>query len=470
MSNPLIAENLRSLAAEPASQVKSASLLIVDSDPLLRSEVYNSLSRQFALVEAVATPEAAEALRQRCHFDLIIVEIGLNGLSGLAWLNLLHSQGTHVDVIFTANSVDLQTAISVLRAGAHDLVMKPFTTEQLIASVQLCLERRETLRENFLLKHQMQNQQSMDGIIGQSKAMREVTSVVQRIAPTHSTVLVEGETGTGKELVTRAIHKASGRKGGFVAVNCGSISPDLLESELFGHTRGAFTGAQTARDGLFVHAKDGTLFLDEIGEMPLAMQAKLLRVLEQRSVRPVGSDREIPVNCRVIAATNRSLTDLVQEGRFREDLYYRLNVLTIHVPPLRDRRDDIPLLAQHFSETLSANLGVTPLPFNHSDIIMMQRYDWPGNVREFRNVIERSLLLGKLPGDCCENNTMNNTGGGEESVSDYPLHWTLADVENQHMRRVLQGVGGNKSEAARRLGISRKTLERKVSSWSREQP
>ena len=470
MSTPAIpVEHLRSFSTEPVSQIKPSSLLIIESDPQVRSALYHALSRQFALVEAVATPEAAEALRQRAHFDLFIVEIGLPGLSGLEWINQLHTQGMRVDVIFTTDSADLDTSLSALRAGARDLLVKPFPMEQLIASVQRCREQREMLRENFLLKRQVQNQQSMEGLVGQSKAIREVTSVVQRIAPSHSTVLVEGETGTGKELVTRAIHKASGRNGSFVAVNCGSISPELLESELFGHTRGAFTGAQTARDGLFVYAKNGTLFLDEIGEMPLAMQAKLLRVLEQRSVRPVGSDREIPVNCRVIAATNRSLHELVQAGSFREDLYYRLNVLSIQVPPLRERLDDIPLLAQHFGENLSATLGVAPLPFNHSDIIMMQRYDWPGNVREFRNVIERSLLLGKLPGECCANSTTNNLNGCTESVSDYPLHWTMAGVEKQHMQRVLQSVGGNKSEAARRLGVSRKTLERKVSAWSREQ-
>jgi len=442
-----------------------ASILIVDRDPKTRQALYSALNPLYALVEAVATPAAADELRQRCHFDLFVVATGESGRSGVEWLNSNSPRGTRLDVIFTAESADVETSIAALRAGARDLLVKPFTMEQVIASVQRCLEQREMLRENFLLRRQVDSLQAMEGLVGQSESMHELIDVIQRIARTHSTVLVEGETGTGKELVTRAIHKASGRKGAFVAVNCGSISPELLESELFGHTRGAFTGAQAARDGLFVYAQDGTLFLDEIGEMPMAMQAKLLRVLEQRSVRPVGSDREVIVNCRVIAATNRSLAEQVQAGVFREDLYYRLNVLTISVPPLRERREDIPLLARHFSELLSSSLGVPPLPFNHADIIQMQRYEWPGNVREFRNVIERSLLLGKLPGDCCADASGVRASEPVEPGAAYPLDWTLEDVEREHMQRVLQSVNGNKSEAARRLGVSRKTLERKASAW-----
>jgi two-component system NtrC family response regulator len=447
-----------------------ASILIIHPEAAVRQQLLDVLQRHHALVEAVASPEAAEALRQRCHFDLFIVAMTQPGVSGLEWLKLLQAQGVRADVIFTAERVDPELSVSVLRAGARDLLISPFSTEQIQASVQRCLKQRELLRENFLSRPQAQRQQPLNGIVGQSEAMRELAAVVERIATTNSTVLIEGETGTGKELVTRAIHQASGRSGAFVAVNCGSISPDLLESELFGHTRGAFTGAQAARDGLFVHAKDGTLFLDEIGEMPLPMQAKLLRVLEQKTVRPVGSDREVPVDCRVIAATNRSLPELVQCGAFREDLFYRLNVVTLRVPPLRERTEDIPLLAHYFSEKISANLGVAPLPFNHHDITLMQQYDWPGNVREFRNVIERSLLLGKLPGDCCGGGsgrrTETQTEASVECEGDYPLHWSLAEVEKQHMQRVLASVGGNKSEAARRLGVSRKTLERKASSWS----
>ena len=449
-----------------------ASILVVDDEPGMRNFLYRALAKQYALVEVAESAEAAEALRQRCHFDLFVVDIRLPGRSGVEWLRELREQGVRADVIFMTAYADLDTAIAALRAGAVDFILKPFRTEQMMSAIQRCLERRRILRENFLLRRQVETLHSMEGIIGQSEPMQEVCELVQRVAPTQSTVLVEGETGTGKELVARGIHQASGRSGPFVAVNCGSISPELLESELFGHTRGAFTGAHAARDGLFAYAQDGTLFLDEIGEMPLPMQAKLLRVMEQRTVRPVGSDRELPVNCRVIAATNQVLSDRVKSGEFREDLYYRLNVMAIHVPPLRRRAQDIPALAKHFSENLAAKLGVAPIPFNHADFLQMQGYDWPGNVRELKNVIERSLLLGKLPSDCCS--SAHTASDSSFSAADagagraYPLEWTLADVEKAHMLRVLEHVHGNKSEAARRLGVSRKTLERKFHSWNGE--
>jgi len=299
--------------------------------------------------------------------------------------------------------------------------------------------------------------------------MQEMSAIVRRVAPTTSTVLVQGETGTGKELVARAIHGESGRRGAFVPVNCGSISPDLLESELFGHTRGAFTGAQTTREGLFSYASDGTLFLDEIGEMPLPMQAKLLRVLEERKIRPVGSDTEIPVDTRIIAATNRDLSKQVDVGLFRRDLFYRLDVVTITVPPVREHLEDVPALAEHFSRSLASELGVVPLPLSHADLVQLQSYSWPGNVRELKNVIERSLLLGKLPKDCFrQEGSHTDSGAAGESSLEFPLDWPLAEVEKQHILRVLESVDGNKSEAARRLGVSRKTLERKTAEWARE--
>ncbi|MEJ2507960.1 MAG: sigma-54 dependent transcriptional regulator [Gammaproteobacteria bacterium] len=443
------------------------SVLVVDNEPGMRNFLYRALARRYALVEVADSVETAEALRQRCHFDLMIVDIRLPGTSGVDWLRALRDQGVRADAIFMTAYADLDTAIAALRAGASDFILKPFRTEQMMEAVRRCLEHRRMRRENFLLRRQVDHLQNLDGIVGHSRAMAEVSAIVQRVAPTASTVLIEGETGTGKELIARAVHVQSGRSGDFVAVNCGSISPELLESELFGHTRGAFTGAHSARDGLFVYAQGGTIFLDEIGEMPLAMQAKLLRVLEEHSVRPVGSDREVPVDCRVIAATNQRLAERVESGEFRGDLYYRLNVLTINVPALRERVEDIPALAEHFSDSMASSLGVSPIPLTHDDFAQLQSYDWPGNVRELKNVIERSLLLGKLPRDCC-----SVTEGGANEVAEpvaerptYPSEWTLEQVEREHILGVLEAVGGNKSEAARRLGVSRKTLERKCQAW-----
>jgi DNA-binding NtrC family response regulator len=270
------------------------------------------------------------------------------------WLQELRDQEVTTDVIVMTAYADLETSIAALRSGASDFLLKPFRVEQMMTAVRRCLERRRMVRENFLLRRDVRPD-GIEGIVGASSAISDMCAVVQRVAPTASTVLIEGETGTGKELVARAIHALSGRDGPFVPVNCGSISPELLESELFGHTKGAFTSAHSSREGLFSYARDGTLFLDEISEMSLAMQAKLLRALEEKRVRPVGADREVPVNARVIAATNRQLASEMNEGNFREDLFFRLNVLAIMVPPLREHPDDIPALAEHFSAMLSGD-------------------------------------------------------------------------------------------------------------------
>ena len=447
------------------------AVLVVDDEPGMRSFIQRALAPQCALLEVAENVEIAEALRQRYYFDLMIVDIRLPGLSGIDWLRQLRDIGLGTDVIFMTAYADLDTAIAALRAGASDFILKPFRIEQMKAAIERCLEERRTQRDNFLLRRQVSDQSPLNGMIGQSSAMREIYGVIQRVAPANTTVLIEGETGCGKELVARAIHKMSKRSGAFVPVNCGSISPELLESELFGHVKGAYTGAHSSREGLFSYAQEGTLFLDEISEMPLAMLAKLLRILEHNVVRPVGSDREHPVNTRVIAATNRQLLEQVENGRFRRDLFYRLNVLSISVPPLRDRREDIPELAEYFSRSLAQTMSIPAVPFNHAEITRLQSYPWPGNVRELRNVIERSLLLGKLPSECCNEADASHNGNGatDSKRHGYPLDWPLENVEKQHILQVLDSTQGNKSEAARRLGVSRKTLERKLNQWKQQQ-
>lgn len=469
-AEPTQATGSQSIDAEHHSVkniLHSSAILVVDDEPGMRNFLQRALEKHCALFEVAESVEAGEELRKRYHFDLMIVDIRLPGCSGVDWLQELRNLGTHTDVIFITAYAELDVAIAALRAGAADFILKPFRIEQMMAAVERCLERRQMLRQNFLLRRQVDGQNPIQGLVGQNSKIHEIEALVVRVAPTTSTVLIEGETGTGKELVARAIHDLSGRRGEFVAVNCGSISAELLESELFGHTKGAFTGAQSARVGLFSYANHGTIFLDEIAEMPLSMQAKLLRVLEQRMVRSVGSDKEIPIDCRVIAATNRDLDKVVREGCFREDLYYRLNVLSITVPPLRERRDDIPILAHHFSEKLSVEIGVAPIPFSHNDLIQLQRYDWPGNVREIKNVIERSLLLGKLPADCCQQSHNDDDHSIAHVVRDgLAANCTLAEIEKRFMLGMLEIAGDNKSEAARRLGISRKTLERKLHTWN----
>ncbi len=419
------------------------------------------LSRHFALVEGAADRSEAEDLLHRCHFDLLIADIGPSGTGGLAWVESLRDQGSSLEVIFVAADADLHSAIAALRAGACDFILKPFRIEQLLAAAQRGAERRSIQRENFLLHREVEQHQALGGLVGNCASMHDVCAIIQRVAPMPSTVLIEGESGTGKELAARAIHTRSGRRGGFVAINCGAVSADLLESELFGHVKGAFTGAHQAREGLFGFAQDGTLFLDEIAELPLGLQAKLLRVLEERTVRPVGGNEQVPVDVRIIAATNRTLSSEVTAGRFREDLFYRLNVVAVRLPPLRERREDVVLLARHFLSRLSAELGVPAPDWDGWDLDQLRRYDWPGNVRELRNVIERCLLLGRRPGHC-----ISEPRAGETATPDGEPDLSLAAVERAHILRVLQIADGNKSEASRHLGVSRKTLERKLKAWA----
>ncbi len=442
-----------------------SSILIVDDEPGMRNFLEKSLRRECGLIEVAESVEEAEALRKRCHFDLMIMDIRLPGRSGMEWIQDLRGNGVQTDVIFMTAFADMNTAIAALRAGAADFILKPFRVEQMISAVRNCLEKQQLTRDNFILKRQLDQFYEMDGMVGSSDAIKEVCSIIKRVAPSPTTLLIEGQSGTGKELAAKAMHEFSGRRGAFVPINCGSISPELLESELFGHVKGAFTGAHQSRQGLFTYANGGTLFLDEIGEMPLPMQTKLLRVLEERVIRPVGSEREVAIDVRIVAATNRDLDAEVLKGAFREDLYYRLNVISIKMPSLSERKDDIPQLANYFSETLSAQLGVQSIPFNHQDLIALQSYHWPGNIREFKNIIERSLLLGKTPIECIQRDSVKGCATNDTDKFDYPDSWTMQDVEKHHMQRILNSVDGNKSEASRRLGVSRKTLERKVQSW-----
>lgn len=458
--------------ADLEALLKSSAILVVDDEPGMRNFLKRALEKRCALLEVAASAEEAEALRLRIHFDLLLVDIRLPGVSGLDWLRKLRDKGVRTHVIYMTAFADLEMAVEALRNGADDFVLKPFRAEQMFLSMQRSLSRQQIVRENSLLRLQLQQIKHDSGVVGNSDVIQQALALAHRVAPTQSTVLVQGETGTGKELIARTIHYSSQRTGGFVAINCGSIAPELFESELFGHVKGAFTGAMQSRDGLLLHADKGTLFLDEIAELPVAMQAKLLRVLEERVIRPVGSEREVPVDIRVVAATNRDLLELAQAGDFRKDLYFRLNVMLIQVPALRHRLDDVELLVEHFMQLLSAEMRLAPLELMHTDWQRLKEYHWPGNVRELRNVIERTLLLGRLTPDCFPqpetgDATVNaNLLFNDESAAQfYPLDWPLEKVERSHIEAVLHSVGQNKSAAARILRVSRKTLDRKEHRW-----
>ncbi|MEI6859651.1 MAG: sigma-54 dependent transcriptional regulator [Shewanella sp.] len=453
-------DNMSQLKKESKTLPSAVSLLIVDDEPGMRSFLKKALHKKFALVETAESIEDAEQLRSRCHFDLLIVDIRLPGRSGIEWHEALDEQARRSDIIFMTGYADMDVAIKALRAGASDFIMKPFHLEQMMKAVDRCIERRLLKRENLMLRREVSIGQSST-IIGSSDAMQEVKHVIERIAPTNAVILIEGESGTGKELVARQLHLLSGRQGPFVPVNCGAIAPDLLESELFGHSAGAFTGAKGSREGLFSFASGGTLFLDEIGEMPLKMQTALLRVLEQRTIRPVGSEKEINIDVRVLAATNRKLAEEVEQGNFRRDLYYRLNVLDIVIPPLRERPEDVVELTHHFTLQLAAELGVKEVVWSHEDMLKLQQHSWPGNIRELRNMIERCILLGKPPAEYWKQQPKIESS----NQSGYPLDWGLKEVEKHHVIQVVDAHNGNKSAAARDLGVSRKTLDRKYKEW-----
>jgi len=446
-------------------QMAEISLLVVHEDQEVRSLVQRGLQRDCGLLESAVDAKEAQQLCQRCHFDILITDHRAQQGVESGWLKQVRTRNARMDVILLTDRADLELAIAALRDGVSDLIRKPFRSTDIRQAVERCLQRRAQQQPGQPLRSDTAAFPDTPDIIGQSPSIRELCELVGRVAPTHSNLLIEGETGTGKELVAQAIHDLSMRPGPFVPVNCGSISPELLESELFGHTRGAFTGAHTAREGLCAYAAGGTLFLDEIGEMSMPMQVKLLRMLEQRVIRPVGVDREQPVDCRVVAATNCSLQEFVRIGRFREDLYYRLNVLTIQVPPLRDRLEDIPLLAGHFIQKLADELNAPGFALGERELNRLQQYHWPGNVRELRNIIERGLLLGEMPANCFIEEPGIVAGPANVPEFRVPPGWTLNELERHYLMRILEVVKGNKSEAARRLGISRKTIERKLHVW-----
>ncbi|MEZ5476428.1 MAG: sigma-54 dependent transcriptional regulator [Thiolinea sp.] len=437
------------------------SVLIVDSESETLSFFQQKLRNRFDLIEATGNTVTAGALLERCHFDLIVADNQLPDRAAITWIKELRAQGNPVPVMFISARTCLETVIEALRVGVVDFILKPFQPEQVFLAIDRCLEAQQLRRENRVLRRELDQQQAIGGIIGECEAVHSLCQIIRHVAPMPSTVLIEGESGTGKELAARAIHELSRRRGHFVSINCGAMSAELLESELFGHVKGAFTGAHQAREGLFAYADGGTVLLDEIGEMPPGLQVHLLRVLEEQRIRPVGSNQEAPINVRILAATNRDLVQAVSTGQFRQDLFYRLNVLSLRLPPLRERGRDLALLVEHFSNRLASELGVPPLMMDQAEIRQLQAYPWPGNVRELKNVVERALLLGTAPSQCLT----GTRGATQPAVEEEESSLLLEAVEKRHILKVLELEHGNKSAAARQLGISRKTLERKLNAW-----
>ncbi|HEV7416629.1 MAG TPA: sigma-54 dependent transcriptional regulator [Tianweitania sediminis] len=439
-----------------------ASILVVDDEPGMRNFLMRTLGPRCKQVEEAPNAEQASSKLDAQHFDVVILDNIMPGRNGLEWLVEQRRVGLFPDVILMTAFADLDTAIQALRAGVVDFVLKPFRSNQLLNSVARCLDRQRLRRENAVLRYELKSTSDhlllRDRLIGSSAAIAKVRETIARVAPLPTSILLTGQSGTGKEVAARSLHILSDRaQKPFVPVNCAAVPPDMIESELFGHLKGAFTGAESGREGLFLHAQGGTLFLDEIGELPLTLQSKLLRVLEDRRVRPVGSEREVPVDLRFIFATNADLKAAVDKGQFRADLYFRINVMQIHLPPLKDRDNDVQDLADLFMGKLSQQLGMPPVAMDDAVRRGLARYEWPGNVRELRNLVERVLILGRFPDEFDLPETQDDGA---------PSSGSLADIERQHILAVLREANGDREEAARRLGISRKTIDRKVAAWN----
>jgi two-component system response regulator HydG len=443
------------------------SILVVDHDIEFVELIRDGLRDRGYAAEAVHSAKDAIAYLDRNRVDIVVAHVHLRHVSGLELVSRLRDRQSEVLGIVVTSQGSLETAVDAIRAGAYDFLSKPISLATLEVAIERAVAYQTLRREVHRLRLAVAAAQPIDAIIGESPAIREVTSVIRKVAKGSATVLITGESGTGKELVARAIHDVSDRRDQpFVAINCGALPPALLESELFGHIKGAFTDARQNRHGLFVQAGEGSLFLDEIGEMPMDMQVKLLRVLQERRLRPVGSDTEVAFGARLIAATNRDLETAIEDKRFREDLYYRINVVQITVPPLRARPGDLPILAAHFIEQIAARSGRSRATISDEAARKMIAYDWPGNVRELQNCIERVMALGNLnvvqmedlPAkvrDHHEPDTVTATGQPDELI-------TLDEIERRYIRRVLAATSNNKTDAARILGIDRRSLYRRL--------
>jgi DNA-binding NtrC family response regulator len=445
---------------------EAGKILVVDDDADMRGLLSDVLeSEGYQVGTAESGEKALQALAEE-QYDLVLTDLRMKGMQGTALLSEIKHRYPDTGVILMTAFGTVETAIEAMKGGAMDYLIKPVKTEDVLRTAGRAAREVQLRREVTHLRRAVYKEYSFHQILGKSRPMQEVFELIRRVADSPSNLLITGESGTGKELVAKAIHYNSDRRDRpFVAVNSAAIPEQLLESELFGHMRGAFTDAKADRPGLFEEAQKGTLFLDEISELPLMLQAKLLRAIQEREIRRVGSTKSIPVDVRIIAATNLSLADEVKAKHFREDLYYRLNVIEIRLPPLRDRRDDIPLLVENFLHKC-AKANRKPLQgISESSLALLIDYAWPGNVRELENVIERAVTLARAEKIMPEDLPATVQGSrGDRRVLDDAAERTLPlqEVEWEYIKKILEKTGGNKYQAAQALGIDRKTLYRKL--------
>lgn len=444
---------------------RAKNLLVVDDDPGHRIMLVTLLSEWGYQVQEAEDGTTAIRLCHETPFDLVLMDIRMAGLNGIEALVQIKAWNPAITVLIMTAWANTETAVSAMKAGAYDYLTKPLDFDELKMTLGRALDHVALSCENQQLRDALATQfKELDGLIARSQSMRQVMNLVQAVAPSEATVLIVGESGTGKERIAQLIHANSPRRDGpFIAINCGALSETLLESELFGHVKGAFTGADKNRPGRIAAANTGTLFLDEIGEMPLTMQVKLLRVIQEREVQRLGEDQAQKIDVRLLAATNRDLHALVEAGQFRQDLLYRLNVVAVTLPPLCERVDDIPLLADAFLTRFASRNGKQLKGFTPQAMDRMLKYDWPGNIRELENAVERAVVL--TIGDYIGLQALPPALSQNEGKSEAPFvldELSLDELEKVAIQHMLEVTGGNKSEAARRLGITRKTLHQKM--------
>jgi len=451
------------------AETMSKTVLIVEDEQTLRESLRRLFEKEGYQVETADSAEKALDHSSKKYFDVIISDIILPGIDGIEMLTRIRENQPDVVFIVMTAYASLDTSVKALRVGAYDYIMKPIIHEEIKQVVGNALRQRSLERENLLLKRQIDREYDFSSIIGESGSLGGIIAEVKKIADTRSNVLLLGETGTGKELFARVIHKNSGRcELPFVPINCSAIPDTLLESELFGYVKGAFTGAVGSKNGLLDEASGGTMFLDEIGDMPPALQAKLLRVFEDQEIRPLGSTKSRRVDIRFITATNQDLTEAVETGRFREDLYYRINVITIQMPPLRDRKEDVLELIGHYIDRYSREFNKTAREISPEALAMLSSYRWPGNIRELQNVLERALLI--CEGTVIEVHHLPESIQGKSSFIDDSLKKELSIEE--YIRTFIANFQHRygEQELADRLGITRKTLWEKRKKWGFKRP
>jgi two-component system response regulator HydG len=450
----------------------SRALIVDDERDMADAMAEDLTSRGFEAVTVTSADEAFSMLTAGDEFDVLVTDLHMRGMNGVELCDRVVRNRPDVPVIVVTAFASVHTAVATLRAGAFDFLTKPVDSDELASAVERAQQNRRLREEVKVLRRAAEESKRFEELVGASSAMKEVYGLIDRVAGTDATVLITGETGTGKELAARAIHRRSQRHlGPMVAINCAAVAQNLFESELFGHAKGAFTDARTDRKGLFVQAHGGTLFLDEVGEMPLEMQAKLLRALEVRAVRPVGGSQEISFDVRLVAATHRDLLASIDEGTFREDLYYRINVVEIVMPPLRARGADVLLLAQMFVEQFARQHGKPVKGISPAVAERLLAYSWPGNIRELRNGMDRAVALARFEDLVIEDLPIQVREYRASHVlvaaNDPSELVSLAEVERRYVERVMDVVGGNKRRAAQVLGVDRATLYRKLERLSR---